>query len=365
MTRTEIRDALTAVHDAVEVRPVDQVAFQARVRRARRQRVAGRVALAVGAAAAVAVTAVVVPQVTEEVGADARLPADRREAADTNPLTATQWFVLDHGLTALDPGGTVHRLPIRVESVAGWDEEHVYATGAEGEMVVVEHWVDDDGRFGQQREEPPSGGADGSLVRSDDGRYVAWVADGQAVVRDNDGDIDHDVTPGTEQRFPVDANTALVDVGAEGVLLSEDGDLKLRDGEQVLGLPTTGDGYGVAAQLAGGRVLVPDRDGRSRLYDVTGGQARLLATVDGMGYLSPDGDRIAIVSQGGLAIWQDGRATPVGDLGAGAVEPVRWAAGADSGAALLVSTASDGLLTCEVAALRCTRLPVEGDVGLG
>ena len=53
MTTTEIREALLAVEQAVDVPPADQVAFQARVRAERRRRTAGRVLVAAAAAAAV------------------------------------------------------------------------------------------------------------------------------------------------------------------------------------------------------------------------------------------------------------------------------------------------------------------------
>jgi len=53
MTTTEIREALTEVQHAVEIPPVDQLAFRARVRAERRRHLASRAVLAGAAAAAV------------------------------------------------------------------------------------------------------------------------------------------------------------------------------------------------------------------------------------------------------------------------------------------------------------------------
>ena len=59
MTATEIRETLTEIGHAVDVPPVDEVAFRSRVRAARRRRTAGRALAAGVAAAAVASVALV------------------------------------------------------------------------------------------------------------------------------------------------------------------------------------------------------------------------------------------------------------------------------------------------------------------
>jgi hypothetical protein len=185
---------------------------------------------------------------------------------------------------------------------------------------------------------------------------VAWDADGKVTVRDNDG--------GEERTFPAGPDTYVAAVGADGVLLSEDGGLVLRSGQRAVDVPTVDDGNGWAAQVADGLVLVPDRDGRSRLYDVTEGEARLTETLDGFGVLGPFGERVALVpsdpdSGAELEVWDGGGLRPVTGLDA-TVDSAGWA----DETTLLVSghTGSRGVLySCDID-LRCGRLPVDGEV---
>jgi hypothetical protein len=356
MTGNQIRETLTDVGLAVEVPPVDDVAFRARVRSERRRRTTGRVLVASVAAAALVTGA----------GALLGLGGDQdRAVSPTNPggtstagqLPETVWFVRDGRLTALDPSGGLHPLDIDVEGVVGWTAEHVYAVDTDSHLVVVEAWLAADGGFHHQREEPPVDTAVESVALSGDGRFVAWNADGKVTLRDNLG--------GQENTFAAGPNTYVAAVGADGVLVSEDGDLVLRSGQQTVHVPTVDGGYGWAAQLANGFVLVPDRDGRSRLYDVRPGRAELVATVDGAGELGPYGERVATLPQdpdtgGELGVW-DGTVRPVTGLD-GSADAVRWA----DETTLLVSAhlgTTSALYACDID-LRCGRLPVEGDISL-
>ena len=81
MTSTEIREALTEVQHAVEIPPVDQLAFRARVRAERRRHVASRAVLAGAAAAVLAAGAVSVAHLVDGRHGSTRgrsLPAHRR-----------------------------------------------------------------------------------------------------------------------------------------------------------------------------------------------------------------------------------------------------------------------------------------------
>ena len=356
MTTNQIRETLTDVGLAVEIPPVDDIAFRARVRSERRRRTTGRVLVASVAAAALVTGA----------GALLDLRGDQdRAVSPSNPsgtalggqLPGTVWFVRDGRLTALDPAGGLHPLDIAVEGVVGWTAEHVYAVDTSSHLVVVEHWLAADGAFHHQREEPPVDRAVESVAMSGDGRFVAWLTDGKVTVRDNLG--------GEDRTFAAGPNTYVAAVSADGVLLSEDGDLVLRSGQHAVRVPTVDGGYGWAAQVANGFVLVPDRDGRSRLYDIRPGRAELIATVDGMGELGPYGERVAALPQdpdtgGELGVW-DGTMRRVTGLDATA-DAVRWA----DETTLLVSThqaATSALYACDID-LRCGRLPVEGDISL-
>lgn len=354
MSQTEIRAVLTEIHQAVEVPPVDRVAFQTRVRGARRRRTTGRALLGAAAAVALAASAWELAGVDNDSGR----PVPATEAPQTTriPLRAPVWFVRDHRLTALDPDGRSHGFGTEVESVVGWTTERVYAVATDGHLVVA------DTRWDAERQdltfEPvaaPTDAVVGGAVLSGDGRYLAWIEGRVVTVRDEKADRDQDV--------PTDPNTAVVGVGPTGVLLSEDGDLMLRDGSRTVDVPTALDGYGVAATVAQHRVLVPDRDGRSRLYDVSGDSARLVETFPGVAVLGPYGERVAVVDDAALSVWDGGHRIPVIGLDGVRVSQVRWA---DETLLLVEGSDASGstrLYGCDVE-LACTELPGSSGAGL-
>lgn len=361
MTSTEIRETLTSIADAVDVPTVDQVAFQARVRSERRRRAAGRVLVASAAAAVVAVGAGVL---LDARGGDHRVlePANPGPTAAAQGLTETVWFVRDGELTALDPSGRLHPMGVPSEGVVGWTSERVYALDDESHVIVRTVEYDDEGlrtpTFGDETSPVP--GAVESAVLSGDGRYLGWLdLAGTAHRLDLEADqVDLEVG--------VPRQGGLVDVGADGLLVYDAGRVELRTARATVVVSTAEDGSGATAQLAMGHVLVPGRDGHSRLYDVTAGQAELVATMAGFGRLGPYAERVAVLpfdpdSGRELRVWDGGTVSPMTGLDA-VPDAVRWA----DETTLLVSAhvGSSGVLyTCDIE-LRCAQLPVDGELSL-
>ena len=139
MTTTEIREALLAVEQAVDVPPADQVAFQAASGPSAR-RTAGRVLVAAAAAAAV-VTAGIAGNAV--LGDPESTPIANTPGETATSVPRTVFFTLDNRLTALDPQGVVHDLGQYSEGIIGWTEDRLYA-------------LDDDSRITVRRAEPRS-----------------------------------------------------------------------------------------------------------------------------------------------------------------------------------------------------------------
>lgn len=362
MTRTEIQTALTEVGQAVAVPEIDRLAFQARVRAERRRRTTTRALAATGVAAAVVTVAGVALSGTVGGADDSSRVTDGSSAAAAAAagLRETVWFVRDGELTALDPTGRVHGLGVASEGVVGFTSERVFALDDESRLVVRGVTYEGETREATFTEErSPVAGAVSSIALSGDGRYLGWL-DLSGTARRLDlkaGRVD--------LRVEVGANSSVTSVGADGLLVSEDGELSLLGDGTTVPVPVQGDGYGVASDLANGYVLVQDRDGRSRLYDINDG-ATLEGTFDGSAELGPYGELVAVLADGpddgsGLTVW-GGAAVASAGLD-GRVEQVRWV---DEMTLLVSARDGDGsaLYGCDVE-LRCSVLPVEGEVNLG
>jgi hypothetical protein len=361
MTTTEIRHARPEVRDAGEVPPVDALAFRRRVRSERRRRSAARVVAAGTAAAAVAAVVSLASGVGPGAGRSVDpAPADRPSATGT--VDETVFFVLDGRLTALDPTGRVHDLGVRAEGVVGFTSERVFAVDDRSHLVVRTVSYDEGSggaTFG--REESPVPGAVQTATLSGDGRYLGWTGT---------DDVSHryDLKAGREDlTLPGTPLTGVVGVSADGLLLYTPDGLELDDGTSSLSVPVSADGEGAASQVSAGQVLVNGRDGRSRLYDLTGGSARPVDTLAGFGVLGPYAERIAVLvlqpaDRTRLEVWDGGTSTPVSGLGDEIPDQARWA----DETTLLVA-AHDGqrgdLFACDIE-LACRRLPVDGEVNL-
>ncbi len=253
MTTTEIREALTEVQHAVEIPPVDQLAFRARVRAERRRHVASRAVLAGAAAAVLAAGAVSVAHLVDGgQGRDVPVASGAPESGG-RVVSETVWFVRNGRLTALDPSGEVHDLGLRSEGVVGWTSERVYAVDAESHVVVLGRETDHEG-LGKDtaypREDSPVAGAVQSAALSAEGRYLAWL------------DLDDTVTvydlvaDRVDFRVDVPRSSYVAAVSGDGVLVSEDVDLVLHTASGETAVPTQEAGDNWGAQLTMGRVLV-------------------------------------------------------------------------------------------------------------
>lgn len=359
MSITEISAALHEVRDAVEVPAVDRIDFQRRVRAERRRRTTGR-ALVAGAAVAAVVAGVALASGGGGARADRRLDQGTasHSAAAAN-LPGTVFFVLDGTVRALDPSGALHDLGIDAEGVVGWTSERVFVLDETRHLTVGTVSYDDEGShlasFG--RSESPVHGEVLTASLSGDGRYLGWTGADHVLHRyDLKAEREDLMLPGGPQ-------TSVVSVGASGLLLGGDGGLVLRGADSDVAVPVEPSGYGVASDVAYGRVLVNDRDERARLYDVGDGSARLVETLDGFAALGPYAERVAVIEDGGtrVSVWDGGRLLPLSGFGA-SPDQLRWA---DETTLLIAAHDSDGsgLWECDVD-LACQRLPVDGEVSL-
>lgn len=377
MTGSEIREALHEVGAATNAPPVDRVAFQRAVRRERGRRAAGRAGvLAAGVAAAAVLVAgwQVLPGGAPDRGGDPAGVAGTSGVDTVGWSGGVVWFVDGRRLFTLDPQGTVHDVGVEAEEVLGHTAEGAWVVGAESEVVfvAVEHGDEGPqvGEYSFERspgppgtDTPPVTGSVQAATLSADGRYLAWIdLDGTAT--------SYDLKAGEQVvRVPTGPNTALVDVGAEGLLLSEDGDLVLRDDAGAVPVPTATDGTGVASTLARGLVGVVDRDATTRVYAVSGDEARLVDSVPGAGTLSPDAahlvarQRDAGDTRTDVVLWggeHEGR--PLAGL-TGSAESIAWA---DEGTVWVVAGGVDGavLHACSVEDAQCEPLHAADDIRL-
>jgi len=306
-----------------------------------------------------AVTAYAVDGVLDGGGGDrARTPQvatqpDQQETLRPSPLLTQPLFYTSEGrLTALTPDGTVHDLGLRSEAVVGFTQEGVFALDDESGVV----WFDatssgeGDGRFTFTRGESPIAGAVSSVALSEDGRFLAWLdIEGTITVRDLKADA-------VVRTFEAAENSYVAAVSDRGVLVSEDGDLVLHTPEGAIPVPTEQGGYGWQSDVAGDRVAVMDRDGVTRVYDVSGGVAELEVEVPGSGRLAPYGAAAVTAHLGGPAVrlWTAGGGLePLLALDDGEfAESVGWI---DEDYAVVTSGSDAGttVRVCEIATRAC------------
>ncbi|GAA2136722.1 hypothetical protein GCM10009844_03170 [Nocardioides koreensis] len=343
----------------MEIPPVDQVAFRARVRAERRRHFGGRVLLAGAAAVVLAVGAVGATHLVD-AGDGRDVPVASGAAPEVRSVPETVWFVRDGHLTALDPSGTVHELGLRSEGVIGYTSERVFALDEESHVVALgrEHDHEGLGRdTGYPKEDSPVVGAVQSVAMSAEGRYLAWL-DLQGTVTVFDLVADR-----VDFRVEVPRSSYVAAVSGEGVLVSENVDLVLHtaDGESAVPTQEAGDNWG--AQLAQGKVLVAGPSGESHLYDLRSGAAHRTAVLPGGdGALAPYAYAAATIETAPddsavVNVW-DGKAThPLRGLD-GVPEQIRFTN--DEPLTLLVQTrgGSSALWSCSTADLTCGALPV-------
>jgi hypothetical protein len=365
----EVQETFNERAATVAVPPFDEVAFRRRVRGNRRRRRGAVAATAAVAASVVALSAYAVEGLTGAGGDPeprvATQPAVGEAVERLRPselVTRPLYYTAEGRLAALTPDGTVHDLGLRSEAVVGSTEEGVLALDDDGGVV----WFDavrsggDEGAFSFRRGQSPVTGPVSSVALSSDGRWLAWLGpDGVVTVYDREA---------RTRRLSLLArpNSYVSAVDDRGVLVSEDGDLRLYETDGVVEVPTAQGGYGWQSDVAGDRVSVMDRDGVTRVYDVASGEARLLAEVPGAGRLAPSGSAVVTAGHedGEVRLWSQGEVTWLSGQVAGVPEAVGWL---DERHLVLTSRVGDGTVVqvCALADRVCDEvLTSEEDVRL-
>lgn len=366
MTGTDIRHALHAIGDTLPAPAPDRLAFQREVRRERRRRTTGRSLVAAAAVACVGVVATL---------AGEALPSDPGPAATSSPGGSMTeevepfYGIVDGQLVALY-GSQPVPLGVPAEEIMGYTAERVYALDNESRIEVRAQVDDPEGPepAGFVAEPSPYSGPVQSGALSADGRFLAWLTlEGTITVFDT-------VAGAVAYSFDAAPNSYVADVAETGVLVSEDGNLVLRDADRRISVPTHADGYGWSSQVVGDTVLVNDRDNTVRVYDVVQGEVTLREELPGLGTLSPVGDAIAFVGQtpaGAVApqLWDGRTSRPFTDL-VGTVDGVRWVTGGGEAGVVLAqghdSAGQPRLWVCSPQQLSCGEHAISGtDVTIG
>lgn len=335
MSATEIREALNEIHAAVDVPPVDRVAFERRVRAERRRRTAGRVVVATAVAASVATVAGVSVSVLNR---DPAPPTSVAAAAVTDPEQLVG-FVVDGRLVVGGSDG-YHETSVPARNVLGVIDEMLVLTDGAGALVGVP--VAADGTPGPERR-----------LLSDVIAY-AWLdrGDGTIYVVDELGRF-RSWSPGDERWTTQPAPHAdlyLVDSGHQ-VESGPGGATLVADGLR-RALPSGG---GITGGGLAGSVLAWQTERQLRFYDADTG--RRLARVPGewSGALSADGSSYAGSHDGRVSVvdTRDGTVTDVS--GPASLAGVVWTSDATFAGGERIADATT-LWECRADTLSCTRL---------
>ena len=280
MTSHDLAQTLSAVHDAVPVPPVDEVAFRARVREARRRRTATRTLTAAAAVAAIATgVGLVAPWSGTDPSADPAGPAGVDRSADPAAVPAEAFaYVLDGSVVTLTASGETVDTGIEAEEVLGVDDDQVVAIADESRVLVFP--VDADGQLGPGRavvDEPVQ-----RAVLSKDHRRIAWVGLDDTLRLGDLGSSAVDIT------MPLLAEqTGLVAVDGNHWIEDEGDRLSLRYPNQSFEVVPVANPD--SAELAGPVLAVQGAEG-VELFDATDGSPRVTGGTGGaVGALAPDG----------------------------------------------------------------------------
>lgn len=296
MSPTDLTTALNEVRDAVEVPPVDRVAFQARVRAERRRRTTTRAA---GAVAGLAATAAVVAGGAHLSLGDGATPVASAPTLAVDEPTEIVGFVLQGRLVVGGPGGfTETDIPAR--NVLGVLAGRLVQADYRGALVAVP--VDPDGAPGAAERlasvlRVHLDRAGGRVVaEGEDGRYRIWEAATGAWT-------DLDVPPAVGDFVVATDGEHRVDSGPDGFTLRDSADL-------VRVLPFRGGVIGWDLKVG---VLAVETHHGVRFFDAASGRQLSRAGGQGMGAISPDGRSYARGWTSGVNLVdpQTGRRTPV------------------------------------------------------
>ncbi len=280
MTSHDLAQTLAAVHDAVPVPPIDDLAFRTRVREARRRRTAVRAVTAVATVAAVgAGVGLLAPWPGSGPSTDPAGPAGVDRSADPAAVPAEAFaYVLDGSVVTLGASGETVDTGIEAEEVLGVDADQVVAVADESRVLVFPFGAD--GELGPGRpvvDEPVQ-----RAVLSKDHRRIAWVGlDDTLHVADLG-------SPRADVSVPLLAEqTRLIAVDGDHWVEDEGDRLSLRYPEQSFEVLPQSDPD--SAELAGPVLAVQGAQG-VELFDATDGSPRVTGGTGGtVGALAPDG----------------------------------------------------------------------------
>lgn len=275
---SRITNTLHETAEAVDVPAIDQVAFQQRVRAARRRHLATRSVVAVAASAALVAGIGVVGQwrSSDEPGI-ANNPGER---ASFEPMRTLVPFLVDGNLMVLPPDGKPVSAGLKVEEILGKVADGVIVVNDQGLVRRVP--LDGNGRPDGQPSPILGDDAVERAVLAKDGSTIGWIdTDGRLHVRR----IGETRDLHTEQLTPA---AWLVGVAADSwvVLPSEGAKLRLSSADGNVDLGTQSE----SVELGGGTVAVETYDDGVHLFANPGGDPISTAGVGGdEGALSPDG----------------------------------------------------------------------------
>ena len=370
MTDHDLTSTLTAVRDAVPVPPIDELAFRARVREARRRRTAVRAVTAAAAVAAVgAGLGLLAPWSGTGPSTDPAGPAGVDRSADPAAVEPGGPFAFLQAGTVmtLGPSGRPVDTGIEAEEVLGVDADRIVVVGDESRVLVFA--VGADGELGPGRavvDEPVQ-----RAVLSKDHRRIAWIdLDDTLHVADLD-------SPRADVSVPLlAAQTRLVAVDGDHWVEDEGDRLSLRYPEQSFEVVPVSDPD--FAELAGPVLAVQGAEG-VEVFDATDGSPRVTGGTGGaVGALAPDGSAYvtgttdADVDRGtppGLELLdaEDGSVRTVGgpglDAGLDWVLDLSWTG--PTFWALVTRDGGEALLECSAETATCEeRVASEGGLAL-
>ncbi len=283
MTSHDLAQTLSAVHDAVPVPPVDEVAFRARVREARRRRTATRTLTAAAAVAAIATgVGLVAPWSGTGPSADPAGPAGVDRSADPAAVPAEAFaYVLDGSVVTLTASGETVDTGIEAEEVLGVDAEQVVVIADESQVLSFPFGAG--GELGPGR--PVLDGPVQRAALSKDHQRIAWV-DLDDVL--HLADLPDRGAARADESVPLLAEqTRLVAVDGNHWIEDEGDRLSLRYPNQSFEVVPVTDPD--SAELAGPVLAVQGAEG-VELFDATDGSPRVTGVTGGaVGALAPDG----------------------------------------------------------------------------
>jgi hypothetical protein len=346
---TEIRDALTAVRDAVHVPPVDDLRFRELVRSERRRRTGGRVLAGLAAATVVGVVGTLVV-----TGADDDRRADVADTPGSAAFTASIPVSIDDRLALVTADGSVLRSGVRVEDVVGTTSQGVVVVGRDSHVRLVP--VDGSGEratFGEPRD--LVGAPVQSAHLDKQGLFLGFVDLGDTLhLREVGAETDYESSPvePTDRVLSIDGGRWMTDSESEGLVLHDHG-----SSTQI------GPAFpAITAELADITVAVGTSDG-VEVFEPSDGTPRFGGSLGGeVSSLAPGGGLVATATgaeqsdQGmSVEVWLldafTGEQAPMRGFDGGPARDIAWVD--DDEFAVLAGIGEDELWVCSADQRRC------------